>query len=474
MIDLISADLSLFTIIVLLILSIITIYYLKHDEFVVNNYTEYLFHGHKFLFNLSSNLGAIFSVTYFFGATVIYSAIYGYWLLVIGGFSFAISYLFYNKIITEAEKFENRINMKGNIFLSILMKRLTQTEFRKIIFILLLIYFGLLIEELAVTRLIISTIFPISPFLTTSILFIIVFIIFIYLYFGGFRAVINSDFVQSFVLIFFLIMLVYFIAFDSNPNQFETLTTTDIGVNKIFALLTWGLFFIAWQTSLIDFYSRLNINGKAKLLTNTRKNLTLISFILLFTIMSIGILFGTKIATLVYAVDNPIDYTNAVIKFFLSSNSMVVKAIFLISLFSMIFTTIDTLLITLLQIGSFQKTIPINRKHLSLIILIASFISMILDLNSVCAFGIYVGSLMILIFIVSLQKFVLHKINILPHKLTYNYFVLALSLVLFLIFYKEYESNFSKQFYIPLIVLISTLVFIAVFKIYYRLSRHRI
>src|ERR1039457_5021454 len=64
----------------LLVLSFTTIYYCRRTRRVFENDTAFLFDTLGRNQSFASNTGAVFSVTYFFGATFIYAAVFHGWV----------------------------------------------------------------------------------------------------------------------------------------------------------------------------------------------------------------------------------------------------------------------------------------------------------------------------------------------------------------------------------------------------------
>jgi hypothetical protein len=243
----------------LAILSIYTILRCREDSVAHLRDPElFLFLGKTRWYGLASNLGAVFSATYFFGATFIYGLLFRGTFLVITTAIFLILFWLIPSILNVAlPRSEHASNQRGNVLLDLLSARLGQRDFTRIVRIYSLIYFLLLIEEISVSRLILHTLFPAQTLAAIALLVTIFFVILAYVYFGGFRAILISDFEQLKVLVPFLVLLVFLI-FKDSPHAHGVTLLTFPHLDNPSGLLFATLFGIAWFSAGVDFYSRLN------------------------------------------------------------------------------------------------------------------------------------------------------------------------------------------------------------------------
>jgi|SRR5579863_9589150 len=182
----------------LVALSIYTILKCREDSVEHLGDTElFLFLGKTRAYSFASNLGSVFSVTYFFGAAFIYGLIFKGTLLIITTIVFIILFWLIPRIMTSSWPHNlHSTDQRGNILLDLLLRRLGHQSFQVVCRIYSFIYFALLVEELSVSRLILHTLFPAHASVAAALLVTICFVILAYVHFGGFRAILISDFEQ--------------------------------------------------------------------------------------------------------------------------------------------------------------------------------------------------------------------------------------------------------------------------------------
>lgn len=445
----------------LLLLAISTISLCRRDTHKSIDPTDHLFHGHSFVHSVISNMGAIFSVTYFFGATFIYSAIYASWTLVIAVLMFAIAAIMIVRVINLAHStldMNDCHRHRGNLLLSLLKKRLAKGHYKALAYLYLLIYFGLLIEELAVSRVLLETMFQSQYAFTIFSLATIMLVSMAYVYVGGFRAVLISDYVQGIVLLAFIGIL--FTRVSTAPHA-SPLSLPDTRTLPEWAaapsLIVWSFFGISWLSLAIDFYSRLNIEVPDASVRHARLRLAGLSLLGTLLIVIIGSLFSYSAAPELASFSDAREYFDKALSIFLSSRSTFVIVTFFVGLFSMIFTTIDMLMLTLLQISHEAPSSLFRRQNLARTMVAATFFSVVLPANAVCAVGIFIGSLLIIIAPVVVREISQSEFfQFIPSDSAYFLVSVALSILLFLTYFKRLESSFEWHFMIPGIVLGST------------------
>ena len=206
----------------LALLSIYTVEKCRRDtKGHLSNPRRFLFEGRGWRYSIASNVGAVFSVTYFFGATFLYGRLYKGTMLVIAAAIFLSLFFLLPRLIRAMHtRVEHPPDIRSsNLMLEFLKQRLGRSDYRILAGLYFVIYFGLLVEELAVSRLILSTLFPVQPAVAAIMLTTICFVILAYLGFGGFRAILISDYVQLQVIVPFVLTLIFLIYRDS-PGQF--------------------------------------------------------------------------------------------------------------------------------------------------------------------------------------------------------------------------------------------------------------
>lgn len=453
---------------ILLVLSIVTVEICRRDRVSPRAHTDrFLFGGKSFLYSFVSNVGAIFSVTYFFGATFIYASILGSWSLVIVATGFITASLLIMRILkvihsrlTHAES----TGQNSNILLLFMEKSEPAKEHRLFLHGLALIYFALLVEELAVSRLILNTLFPSHLAVSALLITIITLVIYAYISIGGFRAVLNSDFVQGVVLSAFLLVLVYFIfggpESASNPEPSADSHETPV----ILVIVLFSLLLTAWLTTSVDAYSRLNFRVSPKSALRFRRRFVLLSLFSTLLVLIVGILFAVSVSGTIGEIRSPVEYTHKAVSLFLSAENRVVTTVFLVSLFCMMFTTIDTLLLTMLQLGHHMHSRRLRRRNLSLVLLAGIVGSAGLSHNAVSAVGIFIASLLILPFTTILRTcFPLIK-YVFPKSNYYYYPSVLVAVVVFAVFYYDLETEFTQHYLIPGMVAGATIMSMAVAK----------
>jgi Na+/pantothenate symporter len=256
-------DLLLFLVLgVLLSLSYLTIKYAKASGTNFRSYGAYLFEARGRRQSLASNVGAVFSVTYFFGATFIYGMVFGAWIRIMTVLVFVAVTALAIYVTSQIDTANVRTTADSNLLLAFFAKKLEPNDFRTVIRIFTIIYFALLVEELAVSRLVLHALTR-QPIAVAFLLITICFVIYTYLYLGGFRAVVTADSVQIVVLILFLLMLVILMREYTTPSELLWLHLNSQSPMATLNLVGAGVFGISWFMPAVDFYSRLNFAGRA-------------------------------------------------------------------------------------------------------------------------------------------------------------------------------------------------------------------
>jgi Na+/proline symporter len=447
------------TVALLLALSVFTLRVCRRDLQKARNYEEFLFRGKTEIFSLASAVGAVFSVTYFFGATFIYGHVLRGWIMTVITAGLVISVLIINKILDVQSTIANGQGNR-NVLLEFLRSKYDKRDFQLILLIIFWIYFSLLVEELAVTRLVAHTLLPDNPAVTTLFLTTMVTVISVYLYAGGFRAVLVSDYAQVWILLAFVIVLIYMISNGQGFSTvfFEAVVPNPIGLQQLGNLFFLLVFVVSWFVCAIDSYSRLNFRnqlGEATLIK--RKRFILRSTVLVAVILAIGVIYGASLSEGISSIRSPSQYTALSMAAFLETNSNLIMVVFLVGVLCMIFTTIDTLLVTILQIDWYLSPIGINRTTLAKIVLSAVALSCVVRFDAVSAIGIFIGSLMVLPFFSILRALFPKSLGWWPKRSDYLVWSLVSSFGLFAVLYDHFETAFEWHFYIPGLVVCCTI-----------------
>lgn len=416
---------------------------------------RFLFSGKSFLHSVLSNVGSVFSVTWLFGAIIIYSVIYRGLLVLIAAISFTLAYLTIRSILLKIKaRFPvNKVNRgDSNLLLLFMSSSLGRAEYRIFLKLLALSYFTILTEELAVARLVLNSIFPEQYGVTSFLLFTICIVAYAYISIGGFKAVLNSDVLQGVALVTFMIVLVY------RSSRIEAADLTVLPANilswewLVFSAAIWIIGLMAWLVTSVDSYTRLNIIASDSRIWLSRFRLVPISLISTLLVMCVGLLFGASAAPYFSDIASASRYVHELVSCFMGDTSALIRTCFLVSVFCMIFTTADTLLISMLQIGYHGNSRRISRDNLSTVFLAAIVLSVVIPHDSVSAVGIYVGSTLLLPFVAILRVLLPRSFCFLPQNLRYLIIALLLSLIVFSTFYHQLENNYKWHFMIPAIV----------------------
>jgi hypothetical protein len=396
-------------------------------------------------------VGAVFSVTYVFGATFIYGMVFGAWIRIMTVVVFAAVAVLAIYVSSKIDLGHSPAT-DSNILLDFFAKRLHSEDFRNLIRIFSIIYFALLIEELAVSRLVLRALTG-QPIAVAFLLTTVCFVIYTYLYLGGFRAVVTADTVQVIVLVLFLLMLMILMRQYTTPSELLLRRLTGQTPMAMLNLAGAGVFGISWFMPAVDFYSRLNFAGRTK--GSDTKRFIVTSFATTGAVMLVGALFGDCLASHL-AVTSPSDYVFKAIRFFIDQSPLV-AFIFIAGLFSMIFTTIDTLLLLNLQVGYYQRRRWFRRENLLNILLAAILISTAMSFDATSAVGIFIGSCMVFPSIALARLLWPKTFRFLPQSSTYLAIAMVLSATVFALRLGWIANRFDLHFLLSILTLGSAL-----------------
>ncbi len=356
---------------------------------------EFLFQGKSRIYSLASSVGATFSVSYY-GATVIYGHLFKGWFLAILVAANSAATVVVLWVLREGTSDQAR-HGRGNILLEIFKERLSKRSFAGILRTYCAIYFLLLVEELAVARLAISTLFPKHPIIHALLLATICLIVLAYVRWGGYRAVLISDLEQLKLIAPFLLALVFFL-YSSPPELASMEQALRLNHMPSRGILLFSLVFVVgWVASPLDFYSRLNFApDRRSSFVRQRKRMALLALLFSFFSYFIGGLFGAFLPPSFSKDLSPTGFTEAGISFILENGTPLISVVFFASLFFMIFTTCDTLLLTVVQVGHYQNSRLIRLGNLGRLMLVAVALSCFLPMEAVSLVGVFLASLMML------------------------------------------------------------------------------
>jgi hypothetical protein len=340
-------------------------------------------------------------VTYY-GATTIYGHLYRGWFVVFLLAALPCAILLARKIIDSAHReLPDFAAQTSNLLLDFLRIRLGARLFRAIVWVYFLLYFSLLAEELAVSRLMLQTIFPTHPVIATTLLATICLVIMVYLKWGGFKAIMVADYEQLKILIPFLIAMGLLMTRSGDVGMtlhsfFQTRVHSSLAT--LFLALP---VFVAWLIGGVDLYARLNFRSAGVPPTREEhKAFVTLALTMAMLIFLSAALLGMCLPSSFSSIQTPSEFTKRGVQFIVSSASRASYITFFGSFFCMIFTTLNILLFTLVQIGYYTPSKRPAAGDVSRVLLFAVLASCVLWPDSTSAIGIFVGSLMVVPFLV--------------------------------------------------------------------------
>jgi hypothetical protein len=415
---------------------------------------SFLFQGTRPIDSLASNMGAAFSLTYL-GATAIYSHLYGLGFLLYLAFGFIMAGLIATRIISA----HGDLSGRPNVLFALLEYHYGQRNLKRISALYSVVYLGLLVEEIAVSRVVLSLIIPQSRAVVAALLATLLLVIVTYLSWGGYKAVLISDFAQLKLLLAFLLVLILTLV-AANPIELR-LSTGDLfsDLDQSPGILVVGLLlFVPWLASAPDFYSRLNY-GPTNLAMFSRRQFVSISLMLMFAVYGVVALLGASLPAAFASEQTPTGFAAAGVTIIGTNVSRLGTIVFVASVFCMIFTTVDTLLVTYLQCASLSgfESAWLHRPA-SVIILVAGLAGLLLPADSISAYGLFVGALLIIpaLPIAGACSGLLRRM--LPVSQSYVLWSLIASGLVLVALLRRIETDYSKHYLIGLVVLGPTIV----------------
>jgi len=429
---------------VLLALSHATVKSSREDGVAFASYQDYLFRGRNAIHSLSGNLGAVFSLTGFVGATWVYALVFGGWAIIV-----IIAVIIFLMLATTAavRRIDAEGVASGNIMLDYLQRHLLGKHFKGIVTIYSIVYFVLLVEELAAARLILREMVT-EPVVMSFLLVLTAFTIYSYVHLGGFRAVVTADAVQIVVLLAFCGVLAGAIL-TVPGSSWEGLRFPTLTVESAAGLAGAIVFGIGWFAAALDFYARLNFNGRHDNV-RTRRFIRL-SWTLTAILLLLGAVFGTAMSGRI-TVDAKNTYPEGAVSFFLNGSPLV-GLLFIAAIFSMMFTTLDTLMMTIIQVGYYQERRWFRRETLPIIVLLATFASTRMNFAATSSVGIFTGSLLILPGLAIARCFWPRLLAWLPDSTTYLLVAGGIAVAVFGLYYRQISTEFGQHFLLSLLML---------------------
>lgn len=360
-----------------------------------NNYRALLFEGKSKLYSLAGAVGSTFSATYY-GATTIYGHLYRGWFLLFLLVALIISIPLVRAIIDAAHQKGYRHDRRSNLLLELIKAEYGHEMLHAACTLYLLIYTLLLAEEIAVTRLVLATIFPHQPIIMAVLLATLCMVAATYIRWGGFKAILIADFEQLKLLFPFMIALAFLAL--RRPESLSSAAIFTPHASSSPAAIIFGLMLlVAWLVAPVDFYSRLNFKiTPAQRAVVEEKNFATYALVLVIIAFAAGSTFGMLLPSSFSQSRSPSDFTSSGIGILVEGGSRATSIIFFASLFCMTFTTLNTLLFTLFQVGAYAPRGWPRLRNLSRILLFSILLSCALLPDSVSAMGLFMGALLVI------------------------------------------------------------------------------
>jgi hypothetical protein len=440
--------LILLTAAVLLAISYATVRYARGASERFRNYDAFLFEGRLQAHSIASNVGAVFSLTGFLGATCVYSLVLQGWIQLVTIVVFAVLMLVVRQIVKRLD--EAVPESTGNLLLDFFQKVCPEKDSRAVVYLYSVIYFALLVEELAVSRVVLFHLIQ-QPVVVGLLLCLATFVIYSYFYLGGFRAVVTADAVQLVILVLFAALLLKVVITEPagpvrSPFVVTPLSTLSVGGSVVFG--------VVWFLAALDFYARLNFAGRKANARTTPFIVT--SFALMLALLLVGTAFGRFLGTRV-AIHNSSEYAAHLVRFFLD-RSLVASLVLIAAIFAMIFTTLDTLMLATLQSGFYQKKRLFRRGTLLNIVLVAILVSTRISDNATSVTGIFIGSMFVFPAVALLRQLWPRVMFWQPRSPRHLVVAMGLTILAFLGWLPWLETRFELHFLVTLLALVMSIL----------------
>ncbi len=435
--------LILLTAAVLLAVSYATVRYARSAGEPLLTYDAFLFQGRLQVHSIASNVGAVFSLTGFLGAACVYSLVLQGWIQVVTLVVFAVLMIVVRQIVNRLDAAVPEST--GNLLLDYFQKVCPVKDFRSVVYLYSVIYFALLVEELAVSRVVLFQLIQ-QPIVVGLLLCLATFVIYSYLYLGGFRAVVTADAVQIVILTLFAALLLKVVTTEPagpvhTPFIATPLSTLSVGGSVIFG--------VVWFLAALDFYARLNFAGRKANGQTTPFIVT--SFTLMLALLLVATAFGRFLGTRV-AIHSSSEYAAHLVRFFLD-RSLGASLMLIAAIFAMIFTTLDTLMLTTLHSGFYQERRLFRRGTLLNVVLVAIFVSTRISDNATSVMGIFIGSMFVFPALALLRQLWPRLMFWQPRSPRHLVAAMGLTIFAFLGWLPWLEKKFELHFLVTLLAL---------------------
>jgi hypothetical protein len=414
---------------------------------------EFLFGGVARRHSLAGTIGYAFSITYF-GATTIYGYFYRAWFLAVTGTAMVISVGIICLVIRESAILSRPTFMRGNALLSMFAERLGPTNAHHLYGIYVVIYFALLVEELAVSRLMLNTVFRGHPAIMALLLATICAVILAYLKWGGFRAVLIADFEQL-KLLFPFVIAIALLSFRNADDGLRLSAFTMRADGNWFTFVSAVLMLVAWIVSSIDFYSRLNFDSVRRDKRSIGQ-FAAVALTLTTAIFAVGACYGMTLPAAFAHDQTPSGFTEAGVTYAMALGYRSTAIIFFASVFCMIFSTVNTLAAGVFQAARYAGHPWPQFGELHKVMLWAMALSCFLWPDAVSAVGLFICALMIIPLVGILASLATYVRRFLPTDYKFVWPSVGLAASVFVFNYRRF-TDYAQMPYLGALVLLSTL-----------------
>ncbi len=430
---------------------------------------DFLFGGMARRHSLAGTIGYAFSITYF-GATTIYGHLYRGWFIAMAFTAIVIAIVIINFVIRSSTRESRYIRTRRSLLLTFLETRLGEENARHIYGVYVVIYFALLVEELAVSRVMLNVVFRGHPVVMALLLATICAVILAYLKWGGFRAVLVADFEQL-KLLFPFVLAIALLSFRSASLKPPVPVFATLAEGNLLTFMSAVLMLVAWIVASIDFYSRLNyvipsddVSGVSRFAVG--------SIVLTATIFVVGACYGMMLPKEFSSNPTPSGFTEKGVQYAVVLGYRSTAVIFFASVFCMIFSTVNTLTIAIFQASRYARSPWPGIRDIHKVMLWALALSCILWPDSVSAVGLFICALMVVPLIVIIAALSKTVRDILPTGYAFLWPSIVLSVLVFIFNYRSF-TDYSNMPFLGALVLISTLIVAASVKAHEVFRRNR-
>lgn len=387
---------------ILLILATVTIYLCICDP-PYRIRTQFLFKGKGYYHSVVSAIGSVFSLSLFYGGTLSYGKTHTFTFSVATISVPIIIYFVMHRMLSAIPDRERAVIYSGsstNTLFYYADFTVSKTGDKLFYLYIAAVYFLLLIVEMTLARLVFSGLFPGEPVVTAALIAILFVSCAVYVFSGGFKAVLISDYVQLIVIVVFLAALCY-VGFSNNlsfPSFNKIISKAEVRAIDLASFLGMVAFAVSWMICSPDFHSRLNYAGG-----KSRLSFLLMSLLLMSMLIFAGIIFSVWLGMDTGQQRHPRNefahfpgfLPLEIPNLFMATSVPVVSSILVAAISIMIFTTADNYMISFMQCRPSRQ---LGRKDFSMfpyVIAAAAFLSAIIDLRYSIISGFIAGSLLV-------------------------------------------------------------------------------